>query len=129
MPLVKIEIEKGFDQPYKEAILEGIHQALVDCIRIPASDRRQRIYELDPQDFIHTGKSKQFTLVEITMFPGRSKEARKALYRAIVDHLATNPGIPPSDIMIVIHEPPLHNWGIRGGFPADEIDPGFEIKV
>lgn len=129
MPLVRIEIERGFNNLYKQSILDGVHQALVDCIRIPVNDRRQRIYELDPGDFIHTGKGKQFTLIEITMFPGRSNEAKKALYRTIVENLSNDPGIPPSDIMIVILEPPMHNWGIRGGSPGNEVDPGFEIKV
>ena len=31
-PLVKIEIRKGKSAEYKKAILDGIHQALVDCI-------------------------------------------------------------------------------------------------
>jgi len=46
-PLVKIEIRKGFSAEYKKAILDGVHQALVDALGIPDSDRFQRIYELD----------------------------------------------------------------------------------
>jgi phenylpyruvate tautomerase PptA (4-oxalocrotonate tautomerase family) len=37
--------------------------------------------------------------------------------------------IQPNDILIVLQEPPLENWGIRGGHPANEIDIGFELDV
>jgi phenylpyruvate tautomerase PptA (4-oxalocrotonate tautomerase family) len=51
MPLVKIEILKGKTKEYKKAILEGVHLALVDSMKIPEQDRHQRIYELDEDDF------------------------------------------------------------------------------
>jgi phenylpyruvate tautomerase PptA (4-oxalocrotonate tautomerase family) len=38
-------------------------------------------------------------------------------------------GIQATDIFIVLHEPPLENWGIRGGVPASEVDLGFNLKV
>jgi 4-oxalocrotonate tautomerase family enzyme len=129
MPLVKIEIEKGNTPEYTKAILDGIHQALVETIKIPDHDRRQSLYELDADHFEHTGRGKQYTIIEITMFKGRSNEAKKALYRRIVDLLEANPGIPGNDITIIINDPPLENWGIRGGYPASELDLGFNIKV
>jgi phenylpyruvate tautomerase PptA (4-oxalocrotonate tautomerase family) len=63
------------------------------------------------------------------MFRGRSIEAKKELYRLITDKLSENPGIDGNDIVIVLLEPPLENWGIRGGKPASEVDLGFNIKV
>ncbi len=46
-----------------------------------------------------------------------------------VDNPAKNPGIKGDDIMIVLHEAPLENWGIRGGRPASEVDLGFKIEI
>jgi len=129
MPLVRIEIEKGNSPEYKKAILDGVHQALVETVKIPDHDRRQRLCELDADHFEHTGRGKQYTIIEITMFKGRSNEAKKALYRRIVDLLIANPEIPENDITIVINDPPLENWGIRGGYPASELDLGFNVKV
>lgn len=74
-------------------------------------------------------KTEQFTLIEITAFKGRSGEAKKLLYQAIVRNLKVDPGISGDDIMIIIHEPPLENWGIRGGKPANEVNLGFDIEV
>jgi hypothetical protein len=33
------------------------------------------------------------------------------------------------DITIVLLEPPLENWGIRGGKPANDAELGFNINV
>jgi 4-oxalocrotonate tautomerase family enzyme len=129
MPLVRIEIEKGFDKDYKRSILDGVHDALVECIRIPDHDRRQRLFELDSDHFEHTGRGKRYTIIEITMFKGRSAEAKKKLYASIVSRLEQAPGIPGNDITIVIHEPSLENWGIRGGIPANEVDLGFNVNL
>ncbi len=74
-------------------------------------------------------KTDNVTAIEITAFKGRSNEAKKRLYQAIAENLAANPGIKGDDIMIVLHEPPLENWGIRGGKPASEIQFGFTIEV
>jgi len=38
-------------------------------------------------------------------------------------------GIPPGDVFIVLQEPPMENWGIRGGRMASEVDLGFEVQV
>jgi phenylpyruvate tautomerase PptA (4-oxalocrotonate tautomerase family) len=130
MPLVKIEIRKGKSREYKKAMLDGIHDALVQALKIPDYDRFQRIYELDEANFeIPETKTDNVTLIEMTIFKGRSLKAKKELYKAIADNLAQNPGIDGNDITIVIHEPPLENWGVKGGKPASEVDLGFNIKV
>ena len=38
-------------------------------------------------------------------------------------------GIDPLDVLIVINEVPLENWGIRGGQSAAEVDLGFALDV
>lgn len=130
MPLVKIEIVKGKTVEYKKALLDGVHLALVEALKIPDYDRLQRLYELDDTCFEYPSiKTDRITLISLTIFKGRSAEAKKKLYSEIVNNLAKNPGIPGNDIVIVIDEPPLENWGIRGGKPANEVDLGFEIKV
>jgi phenylpyruvate tautomerase PptA (4-oxalocrotonate tautomerase family) len=129
-PLVKIEIRKGKTKEYKKAILNGVHDALVEAIKIPDYDRFQRIYELDENNFeVPETKTDKVTLIEITMFQGRSIEAKKALYKLINHNLAKNPGIDGNDITIVLLEPPLENWGVMGGKPANEVDLGFNITV
>lgn len=130
MPLVKIEILKGKDLEYKKALLDGVHHALVDTIKIPDDDRVQRLYELDRNNFeFPPEKSLDPILIELVLFKGRSFEAKKALFKAIVDNLERSLGIKRTDVMIVIHEPEKENWGVRGGIPATEVDFGFKIEV
>ena len=89
----------------------------------------QRIYELVEDNFESYEKTDNITLIEIILYKGRSNGVKKALYKAINDNLALDPGIDCDDIIIVLIEPPLENWGIIGGNPASEIDLGFNIIV
>jgi len=130
MPLVKVEIFTGKSKEYKKKLLDSIHSALVESFKIPDNDRIQRLYELDPDNFETVqGKSDKYTLIEITVFKGRSIEAKRILYSRIVKNLNESLEIAGSDVLIVINEPPLENWGIRGGKAAIDIDLGFKIDV
>ncbi len=130
MPLVRITIRSGKSSNYRKALLDGAHNALVQAFKIPENDRYQILQEHDPEHFeAPQAKTENITLIEITAFKGRSNEAKKELYRAIVENLAKNPGIKGDDILIIIHEPPLENWGIRGGRPASEVNIGFRVDV
>ena len=130
MPLVRIEILSGKTQEYKKAVMNGVHKALVDVLKIPAQDRMQKLYELDAENFETLPvMTDQATLIEITMFKGRTYDSKKNLYQAIINNLQASPGIKKEEVFIVLHEEPLENWGIRGGKPASEIDFNFDIKV
>ena len=129
MPLVRIEIREGRSPGEKQRLLDAVHDALVDAFRIPDHDRTQRLIELDAAAFeIDPSHGERFTLVEITAFPGRSDDAKRALFAAITRNLVAL-GIPADDVMVVLHEPPLGNWGLRGGRSAADVDLGFELDV
>lgn len=129
MPIVKISIVKGKSREYKDALLENIHTALVESFKIPNYDRNQRITEFEPEDYEHVRFNDDYTLIEITVFPGRSRAAKKTLYRGITDRLSSDPGIAKEAVAIILYEVPLENWGIRGGLPADEVQLGFDLDV
>jgi phenylpyruvate tautomerase PptA (4-oxalocrotonate tautomerase family) len=130
MPLVKIEICEGKSPEYRKGILDGIHQALVQTLGIPDSDRFQRLYELSFSNFEYpSDRSVNATIIEITMYKGRTLKTKKELYQAIVKNLGKKPGIDGYDIVITLLEPPLENWGVRGGKPASEIDFDFKIDI
>jgi phenylpyruvate tautomerase PptA (4-oxalocrotonate tautomerase family) len=62
------------------------------------------------------------------MFRGRSMEAKRRLYHAVVSGLEAV-GVQPDDVVIVIHEPPMENWGVEGGVPASEVELPFRVDV
>ena len=129
MPLVTVTMIKGRPTGFRKSILDVIHASLVTAFKIPDHDRYQRIIEIDAENYEYpSGKSDYFMTIEMTVFPGRSVEAKRMLYQEIVKGLKTL-GIPGDDILIVLKEPPLQDWGIRGGHPANDVDLGFKLEV
>ena len=121
MPLVKINIRKGWTDKEKKALHDAIHNALVESLDIPDWDFFHRIYEFNDTDFIFpSGKSEKFMILEIHLYPGRSDEIKKRMHTILCDKVEEL-GVPRLDIFIQIIEQPLTNWGIRGGIPASEI--------
>jgi phenylpyruvate tautomerase PptA (4-oxalocrotonate tautomerase family) len=111
------------------AVIDAIQSALREALKIPEADRTLRLVEHPPANFaVPPGRGEKYTLVEVTMFSGRSMNAKRTLYQAIVRNLGAV-GVPTLDIKIALIEVPPENWGLRGGLPASEIDLGFKIDV
>jgi phenylpyruvate tautomerase PptA (4-oxalocrotonate tautomerase family) len=127
MPIVYIDIRKGYSPEYKRAVLDGVHAALVEAFKIPDHDRNQIIREHAVEDF--EGRGNAPTVVSVTAFSGRSREAKRALFAAIARNLAASPGVDGNDLMMTVNDLPLDNWGIRGGQQASDLDVGFKIDV
>ncbi len=129
MPVVKISMIEGRTQEEKHAIMNAVHSALIKSFKIPEYEKNIRIEEYKMENYIlPPGKSEKYTMVEITAFAGRSMDAKRLLYKSIVDNLKAL-GIDAMDIFIIVYEEPLENWGIRCGIPACDLDLGFNIKV
>lgn len=115
MPLVRVEIIKGKSAEYKKNLLDAVHTALVNAIQIEDWDRFQRLYEIEDEFFERSeSKTDKFTMIEITMFPGRSKAQKAKIYEEMVKQLYERLEIQATDIFIVLNEPPNENWGLAG---------------
>ena len=115
MPLVKINMLKGKSLKYKKRVLESVHNGLVMSLGIEDWDRFQRIVEFDECDFeTAPEKTENFMIIEVSLFPGRTKEQKKMAIEMITSNLVTALSIMPTDVFIVINEPPLENWGMGG---------------
>ena len=110
-------------------IIEAVQNALLASLKIPDYDRDVVIDLYDEASrIVPTGRSERYTRIEILLFSGRSLEAKKAVYKTIVANLSAL-GVPAEEIKIILIEVPPHDWGLRGGLPASEIDLGFSIDV
>lgn len=115
MPLVKINMLAGKSEKYKKAVLDAVHDALMEAIDIPDDDRFQRIVEFPKDDFEYSAeKTSGFMLIEIKMFPGRTKAEKGAVIKTVTKKLVENVGVEAADVFIIIDEPLLENWGMRG---------------
>ena len=129
MPLARIEVRRKRPADEVAAIMEAVYQAQREALKVPDGDRQIRYVEHKPEHFaVPPGKTEDYTLVEIFLFPGRTLDAKRKLYKSIVRRFGEL-GISPTDVFIVLHEPPLDNWGLRGGLTASEVDLGFNLNV
>lgn len=131
MPSVVIETRRSRTPEQEQAMMNAVHAALVEAFKIPSNDRDIRLIAHEPHRFLCPPDNTTpdlFTVVNVDAFWGRSQDAKRALYRAIVGNLEPL-GIPKSQVKIVIREIPTSNWGIRGGQAACDVDLGFKIEV
>lgn len=129
MPLAKIETRRPHPPEVVQALMNAVYESFREALKVPEGDRQVRYVEHRPEHFmVPPGKTENATLVEITMFPGRSLSAKRALYGGIVRRFAAL-GIAPTEVLIILNEPALDNWGLRGGVPASELDLGFKLDV
>ena len=127
MPIVHVHLRAGRTAAQKKAILDALHAAFVEALRIRPADRNQLLHELPPEHF-ESGHGPDAVFVEASLFAGRSADAKRRLYRLAVDNLE-RVGVRREAVLIVLHDPPLESWGIRGGQAASEVDLGYSIDV
>jgi phenylpyruvate tautomerase PptA (4-oxalocrotonate tautomerase family) len=131
MPSVLIEVRQQYSREVESGIMEAVHSALRECFKILPGDRNIRLIVHKPHRFEcppEREKPEYYTHISIDCFAGRSIEAKRSLYRAIVNNLEGF-GIPNNHVKIMLREIKAENWGIRGGFAACDIDLGFDVNV
>ncbi len=129
MSQIKIYGLKNHLSSIREPLSDVLHSCVVDAFHYPENKRAQRFLYLDEPDFYYPeGRSNKYTIIEISLFEGRSVESKKHLYRLIFERFAGKLGINPNDVEITLTETPLHNWGIRGK-SGDELVLDYKISV
>jgi phenylpyruvate tautomerase PptA (4-oxalocrotonate tautomerase family) len=84
---------------------------------------------MDSDDFFYPASaSPRYTIIEISMFEGRSVETKKVLIRLLFERVGSACERLPNEIEITISETPKHNWGFRGQ-PGDEVSLSYKVEV
>ncbi len=113
----------------RNALSDTIHSCLVDALGLPESKCFHRFFHIDSDDFIYPNdRSENYTIIEISMFSGRSTETRKRLIRLLFERIEAEVGIDPQDVEITIFESAPENWGIRGRC-GDELALDYDVNV
>jgi phenylpyruvate tautomerase PptA (4-oxalocrotonate tautomerase family) len=121
MPLVTLTVRKPKSSAFKSAVLDAVHAALVSA-GVPASDRFQRVLELDADDFrydvgypdLTTGRNDDFVLIEVLWSVGRSVKIKKKLLDELMTGLR-GAGFDPENVMVCFKETAWENWAFGGG--------------
>lgn len=115
--------------PIKEQLSEVIHSCVVDVFQLPADKKFHRFFPLSREDFFFPdGRTDHYTVIEISIFEGRTVEAKKQLIRLLFERIELTLYIAPQEVEITIFETPQHNWGIRG-VPGDELALGYKVNI
>ncbi len=131
MPSVLIEVRTSHERDVEIRIINAVHGALREAFRIPENDRNVRLLVHEPHRFAcppDRTRPHLYTHISIDAFSGRSLEAKRALYRSIVENLE-DVGIPRDHVKILLREISRENWGLGGGKPGSEVDLGFTVDV
>ena len=104
----------------RNALSEAIHAAIMSALNYPPEKKFQRFIPLDEPDFIYPAdRGTDYTIIEISMFEGRTEAAKRALIAELFTRVEAQAGISPHSLEITITETPKVNWGIRGQNAAD----------
>ncbi len=131
MSQIKIYGMRSQLDPIKQELSDLIHSCVVDALHYPQHKRAHRFFPLDPSDLYYPpepGRTDRYTIIEISMFEGRTVEAKKHLIRLLFERLYEQLGISNQNLEITIFETPKHNWGFRG-LPGDEHSLDYKVNV
>jgi phenylpyruvate tautomerase PptA (4-oxalocrotonate tautomerase family) len=121
MPLVTLTVRKPKTPEFKTTVLDAVHAALVSS-GVPATDRFQRVLELDAADFrydasypdLTRARTNDFVLIEIVWSVGRSVKVKRKLLDELMSSLS-RAGLDPEQIMVCFKETQWENWAFGGG--------------
>ncbi len=129
MAQIKIYGLKEQLNPVKAQLSTLIHSCVMEAFGLPFDKKAHRFFPMEPDDFYYpVGRSPRYTIIEISLFEGRSLEAKKQLIRLLFEHAQAELNLAPADLEITLTETPRHNWGIRGS-SGDELDLNYKIEV
>lgn len=122
MPFIRTSVHKDTPAAKRQAIVNGIHQALIDAIGMPADELFNMVNDYDEQQFFfnrtfngYQRSERGVVVVEITMRRGRSDAMKRTLYANIAANLEKEAGVAPGDVFIFTHENDYSDWSVGGG--------------
>jgi phenylpyruvate tautomerase PptA (4-oxalocrotonate tautomerase family) len=114
---------------HRDALSDAIHGAVMAALAYPPEKRFHRFIGLEPADSIHPAdRGDDYTIIEISIFEGRSDAAKRALIRELFSRISSEVGIAPRSVEITITETPRVNWGIRG-VNGEDLALGYAVDV
>jgi phenylpyruvate tautomerase PptA (4-oxalocrotonate tautomerase family) len=121
MPLITLTVRKPKTAAFKSSVLDAVHAALVSA-GVPATDKFQRVLELDANDFrfdagypdVNGARNDDFALIEVLWSAGRSVKVKKKLLEELMAGI-TRAGLNPENVMVVFKETTWENWAFAGG--------------
>lgn len=129
MAQVKIYGTKQHLEKHRSTLSDVIHMSIVTELGLPPGKKFQRFIALETEDFIFPeDRSPAYTIVEISMFEGRSVETIKGLINRLMGEAQKRLDLHPNDLEITVSQTPKHCWGIRGR-TGDELALSYKVDI
>ncbi len=129
MAQIKIYARRALLAERQALISQAVQSALVSALQYPEDKKFQRFFPMDDGDFLHPAdRSERYTIIEVSMFEGRSVGAKRALIQALIDKLKAHANIDGQDVEITLFETPKLNWGIRG-VNGEDLSLNYKLDV
>jgi phenylpyruvate tautomerase PptA (4-oxalocrotonate tautomerase family) len=120
VPLIVVDLIVGRSAEQIGALLDGVHDAVVEAFGVPVRDRYQIVHEHDASRMVvqDTGldieRSPDVVVIQVTS-RSRSREQKVALYRLVCEQLESRCGISARDVMISVVENGDEDWSFGLG--------------
>jgi hypothetical protein len=129
MPDILAEVRGSWLKGKQTAFLEAVHQAVVHALETPDDEPLARLLEHPAGSYLTPRSAgERFTRIEIVLFAGRSLEAKRELYRTVVQNLRPF-DVPPEEVKVVLLETTPENVGFRAGQAACDVELGYSLQV
>ena len=121
MPLVRVSLPHNTLPQDVTAVANAIHNALVATFNVPEPDRFQAIDRhgqgelICTPEFLGVQHSAHVVFVQISCSPGRSLDAKRALYANIAADIARTSSFKSEDVIINLLETHRENWSFGLG--------------
>jgi 4-oxalocrotonate tautomerase len=120
MPLINISLRAGKPEAYRQAIFDGLYQAMREALDVPEDDQFMTMIEHEATNFRYgsaygVARSADQVYVQITVFNTRTAEQKRALFERIAERLGENPGIRAEDVFVVVLDAAKENWSVGLG--------------
>ncbi len=121
MPLVRIDLPRGKTAEYRRTVGEVVYDAMIQTLKVPASDRFQVITEHSPEalvidrTYLGIERGPDCLVIQVTLNEGRTTEVKKAFYRAVADGLNARVGLRKEDVFLSLVEVKKENWSFGNG--------------
>jgi len=113
----------------KEQLSDVIHGCVVEALKFPKDKRFHRFFPMKQEDvFYPTNRSSAYTIIEVMMIEGRTKETKKKLIALLFESIRKELGIQAVDIEILIQEAPAYHFGFRG-MSGDEMLLDYKVEI
>ena len=93
MPLLHISLRAGKSEDYRQAIFDGLYEAMRETFNVPEDDQFMTITEHDAANFRYNpsylgiARSEDLVFIQISAMNSRTAEQKKALYARIAELL------------------------------------------